>query len=105
MRARLLFKPSEQFNAVLTWQYQRTITSTGPYQNSATIPEYDPEGRLVGTVNASPTESRLAIPLNSAGQDTGGYVPLGGGLGCLERLLYRKWSTAGGLQFSLDTGR
>jgi iron complex outermembrane receptor protein len=84
VRTQLKFKPNDRFDAELVWQYQHTKTSTGPYVNSATVPVYNQQGVLVNTVNASPTEDRLAILLNANGQDTGGYVPLGGGLGVLN---------------------
>ncbi|MFO1467331.1 MAG: TonB-dependent receptor plug domain-containing protein [Steroidobacteraceae bacterium] len=80
LRGQLLFTPTDNFDATLSYQWQHTKTSTGPYVSSATVPVYDQQGRLVETYNASPTETRLAIQLDANGQDTGGAVPLGGGL-------------------------
>jgi len=83
-RGKLRFELSDTQNLNTTISYQRTHTSTAPYVNSATVPVYDQQGRLVNTVNANPTENRLAILLNANGQDTGLAVPLGGGLGVLN---------------------
>jgi len=84
LRGQLLFTPTDSFDATVSYQWQHTKTSTGPYVSSATVPVYDQQGRLVETYNASPTETRLAIQLDANGQDTGGAVPLGGGLGVLN---------------------
>jgi iron complex outermembrane recepter protein len=84
VRAQLLWAPNDRFDGTLSVQYQRTRTSTGPYVNSATVPVYDQQGRLVETINASPTETRQAIQLDANGQDSGGTLFLGGGLGVLN---------------------
>jgi len=84
VRGALTFAPSDAFDATVTLMYGHTKTSTGPYQNSATVPVYDQQGRLIDTVNASPTETRQAIQLDASGHDSGGSVFLGGGLGVLN---------------------
>ena len=84
VRGALLLNASDHSDLTLSVQYERQKTSTAPYTNSASVPVYDQQGRLVETYNASPTETRLAVLLNAQGQDTGIAVPLGGGLGVLN---------------------
>lgn len=82
VRGQLLFTPSESSEIVFSAFGAHSDVSTGPYQSSPTVAQFDAQGRLVGSVNASPTETREAILVDAAGNDTGLAVP--GGIPALD---------------------
>lgn len=68
-RGQLSFDATEDFNVLLSVNYAKTETSTGPYQSSPTVPVFDEQGRLINTINAAPGETREAIGPGGVGMD------------------------------------
>ncbi len=60
-RVQLSFDATEDVNLLLSANYAKTDTSTGPYQSTPTVPVFDEQGRLINTINAGPNETREAI--------------------------------------------
>lgn len=56
-RAHLDFKPNDRMDFLVSLNYARTNTSSGAYQSSPAVPVYDAQGRLVNSVNSSPTNT------------------------------------------------
>ncbi len=50
IRSQLLLEPSDAVEIQLKGQYAKRVTSSGPYQNVATISEVDAKGRVVNTL-------------------------------------------------------
>lgn len=60
-RGQLLFEPSEDVDLLVIGSYARTREGTSPFLELPTVPIFDAAGNHVGTIAASPTETREAI--------------------------------------------
>lgn len=68
-RINTLFEPNDKARLLLSINAARSIMSTAPYQQKATIGVFNAAGELINVINASPTETRASIGDN--GQDFG----------------------------------
>jgi len=68
-RLTTLFQPSSGVRLLLSANVARTKMSTAPYQEKATIGQFNSAGELINVINASPGETRASIGAN--GQDFG----------------------------------
>jgi len=68
-RITTLFQPSSGVRLLLSANVARTKMSTAPYQEKATIGQFNSAGELINVINASPGETRASIGAN--GQDFG----------------------------------
>ncbi|HLY55679.1 MAG TPA: TonB-dependent receptor [Stellaceae bacterium] len=68
-RVELLYKPSADFQSLLTGFGGHTDTSTAPYEQSQTIGQLNAEGQLVNVYDISPTDTRDSI--SATGGDGG----------------------------------
>jgi iron complex outermembrane receptor protein len=69
VRGQLSFDASDDVNVLLSASYAKTDTSTGPYQSTPTVAEFDGQGRVINTINAAPGETREAIGPGGVGID------------------------------------
>lgn len=69
VRGQLSFDATDEVNVLLSASYAKTDTSTGPYQSTPTVAEFDAQGRLINTINAAPGETREAIGPGGVGID------------------------------------
>ena len=78
-RGTLRFKPNEDLNILMSFNYGRSKVATGPYQSKATVGVLDANGELVNVIDASPTETRATIAANGTdgGSDQGNTGTLG----------------------------
>jgi iron complex outermembrane receptor protein len=60
-RLQLLWQVSDAVTARLTGSIFRQNLSESPWTSAAVVPEVDAQGRVVGSIYASPTETRAAI--------------------------------------------
>ena len=60
-RGQLLFEPNEDIDFLVTGSYARARIGTSPFLELPTVPVFDAVGNHVGTIEASPTETREAI--------------------------------------------
>lgn len=63
-RLQLLWEVSDAVTARLTGSMFRQNLSESPWTSAAVVPEVDAQGRVVGSIYASPTETRAAIAPN-----------------------------------------
>lgn len=63
-RLQLLWQVSDSVSARLTGSIFRQDLSESPWTSAAVVPEVDAQGRVVGSIYASPTETRAAIGPN-----------------------------------------
>ena len=68
-RGQLSFDATDDVNILLSANYAKTNTSTGPFQSSPTVAVFDEQGRLINTINAAPDETREAIGPGGVGMD------------------------------------
>jgi len=78
-RITTLFEPSDGARILLSVNAARTRMSTAPYQEKATIGQFNAAGELINVVDASPTETRASIGAN--GQDHGSDLNNDGSFG------------------------
>jgi iron complex outermembrane receptor protein len=69
LRGHLLFEPNDDVNFLLTGNYARARVGTSPFLELPTVPVFDSDGNHVGTIAASPTETREAITPEGLGID------------------------------------
>ena len=65
----LWFDATDDVNVLLSANYAKTDTSTGPFQSTPTVAVFDDQGRLINTINAAPGETREAIGPGGVGID------------------------------------
>lgn len=63
-RLQLQFKPNDRLTVRLVGARARQRMSSGPYTQAAVVPVVDASGRLVDSILASPTETRVGIDQN-----------------------------------------
>lgn len=61
VRGQLLFEPDDDVELLLIGSYGRTRVGTSPFLELPTVPVFDAAGNHVGTIPASPNETREAI--------------------------------------------
>ena len=60
-RLQMLWTPTSSLEVRLTGSFLRQNTSTSPWTEQAVVPELNAQGRVIGEIYASPTETRAAI--------------------------------------------
>ncbi len=68
-RGQLLFEPNEDVDFLVIGNYARARVGTSPFLELPTVPVFDAAGNHVGTIEASPTETREAITPTGIGID------------------------------------
>ena len=84
LRGQIQLKPTDRFTVRVSGSVSHTEASTTPYNQIATVPVFDNQGRLINVVTAAANETRIGIGPNGInvglnGQPTTNVRPVAGG--------------------------